>query len=297
MSENSRVAIITINYNGKDFLVPGIKSMLKMGGHYKIFVVDNASTDNSILQLQAECPQVEIIKNDDNYGFAEANNIGMETALKQGYDYFLIINNDVEVAPDMLTHLLLHASETTVTVPKIYYESPNNLIWSAGGYIDSNYEAKHRGLRQKDEGQFDKECEVETATGCCLLVHKTIYEKIGGFDRNYFMYCEDTDWCHRMRAEGIKIRYVPSAKMWHKVSSSTGGEDSPTKVYYIARNKLYFTRKFKNAIGLKGYLYVRVKYIVLLLLSCVYKKKNRNVLNAFVDYRRRVMGKRRISKT
>lgn len=296
MDKNSSVAIITINYNGKDFLVPGIKSMLQMSGQYKIFVVDNASTDNSIEQLQDECPQVEVIKNDSNYGFAQANNIGMEVALKQGFDYFLIINNDIEVAPDMLERLLMQASETSVTVPKIYYYSPSDLIWSAGGYIDSNSEAKHRGFREKDNGQFDEECDIETATGCCLLVHRKIYEKIGGFDENYFMYCEDTDWCHRMREAGVQIHYIPSAKMWHKVSSSTGGEDSPLKVYYIARNKLYYTSKFKDSIGFRGYMYVRVKYSILMLLSCVYKKKNKNIWDAIVDYKSKTMGRRGILK-
>lgn len=288
------VALITVNYNGYDFLKDGILSLSKMSGvNIKIFIIDNASSDDSIKSIEGMFNNLEVIKLSENTGFAKANNIGIERAIEQGYEYSLIVNNDVIVDKRMLSQLLKYADEDTITIPKIYYYDNKKLIWSAGGYIDKKTaEAKHRGIREEDIGQYDELYLSQVATGCCMLINNKIFKTIGMFDENYFMYCEDTDLCMRIVDKGYKILYVPTAKLWHKVSSSSGGESSAFKVYYIARNKLYLTSKFKDKIKLSARLYVRVKLLILLMLSIVYKKKNRNIYNAYIDYKSKKMGRK-----
>lgn len=245
MMLDGKIGIVMVNYNGEKFQNDCIETIYKSKyNNFDIIVVDNDSADNSIPLLKTEYPDVIVMEMKHNYGVAKGNNIGIQFCLERGYEYILLLNNDTEIDPDMLGLLVKHADERTVTVPKMYYY-PDNEIWFAGGIINwDRATTPHIGINQIDVGQYDKEKDVEYSPTCCFLVHHSIFQKVGLMDEKYFMYYDDTDFCVRLSQKNCKIKYVPMAKLWHKVSSSSGGEESLTSVFYCSRNRLYFIDKF-----------------------------------------------------
>lgn len=134
-----------------------------------------------------------------------------------------------------------------IITPKILYYNNKELIWSAGGEISWNKgNTVQYGYNMIDSDKFGKIKEVEFSTGCCMLIPMDVFDKTGYMEEKYFLYYEDTDFCIKAKKNGVKIIYEPLAKMYHKVSASTGGKESPIYVYYINRNKLYFNKAYNG---------------------------------------------------
>lgn len=252
-----KLAVILVNYNGKKYNTACIESIRKSEGGFavKIFVVDNASSDGSMALLReryGQDGQVELIDLNDNYGFSYANNVGIRRAKEWGADFVLLLNNDTEIDKEMLSRLVECAGRhpESMIAPKIYYYDDRRRIWSAGGSFSSVVrKARHIGLDETDEGQYDKETEVSFATGCCLLLPVCVIERAGMLDERFFLYYEDTEYSFRLHELGIPIVYCPQAVMYHKVGASSRGADSPLCAYYIARNwllcsKLHLRRRY-----------------------------------------------------
>ncbi len=245
-----KLAVILVNYNGEKYNVACIESILANSGaaELKIIVVDNASQDDSMRLLgekYAGNEQLELIRLDDNYGFSYANNVGIDRAKEQGADYVILLNNDTEIMPDMLSQLWECAKRHpgSVAVPKIYYSDDRKRLWSAGGSFSPVIKkAGHIGLNETDQGQYDQEREIGFATGCCLWIPMEVIEKAGTLDARFFLYYEDTEYSFRLHRMGIPIYYCPRAVMYHKVGASTRGADSALCAYYIARNWLLCNR-------------------------------------------------------
>ncbi len=245
-----KLAVILVNYNGEKYNVACIESILANSGaaELKIIVVDNASQDDSMRLLgekYAGNEQLELIRLDDNYGFSYANNVGIDRAKEQGADYVMLLNNDTEIMPDMLSQLWECAKRHpgSVAVPKIYYSDDRKRLWSAGGSFSPVIKkAGHIGLNETDQGQYDQEREIGFATGCCLWIPMEVIEKAGTLDARFFLYYEDTEYIFRLHRMGIPIYYCPRAVMYHKVGASTRGADSALCAYYIARNWLLCNR-------------------------------------------------------
>lgn len=245
-----KLAVILVNYNGEKYNVACIESILanSSAAELKIIVVDNASQDDSMRLLgekYAGNEQVELIRLDDNYGFSYANNVGIDRAKEQGADYVMLLNNDTEIMPDMLSQLWECAKRHpgSVAVPKIYYSDDRKRLWSAGGSFSPVIKkAGHIGLDETDQGQYDQERETGFATGCCLWIPMEVIEKAGTLDARFFLYYEDTEYSFRLHRMGIPIYYCPRAVMYHKVGASTRGADSALCAYYIARNWLLCNR-------------------------------------------------------
>lgn len=245
-----KLAVILVNYNGKRYNTACIESVLAGYGVdvWKIIVVDNASQDDSmrlLVKRYAGDERLEFIRLDDNYGFSYANNVGIGRAKEQGADHVLLLNNDTEIAPDMLSQLWECAKRHpgSMIVPKIYYSGDRNRIWSAGGSVSPVIKkVRHIGLNEVDEGQYDQEREIGFATGCCLWIPMNVIEKVGTLDERFFLYYEDTEYSFRLHKLGVSIYYCPRAVLYHKVGASTKGADSPLCAYYIARNWLLCNR-------------------------------------------------------
>ena len=245
-----KLAVILVNYNGEKYNVACIESILanSSAAELKIIVVDNASQDDSMRLLgekYAGNEQLELIRLDDNYGFSYANNVGIDRAKEQGADYVMLLNNDTEIMPDMLSQLWECAKRHpgSVAVPKIYYSDDRKRLWSAGGSFSPVIKkAGHIGLDETDQGQYDQEREIGFATGCCLWIPMEVIEKAGTLDARFFLYYEDTEYSFRLHRMGIPIYYCPRAVMYHKVGASTRGADSALCAYYIARNWLLCNR-------------------------------------------------------
>lgn len=252
-----KLAIILVNYNGKKYNSACIDSILQSNtqGELLILVVDNASTDGSVELLrkrykESDKHRIEYICLDQNYGFAAANNRGIERAAELGADYVLLLNNDTEIAPDMLEQLELCAAghPDSMIAPKIYYSDVRNRIWAAGGSVSPIIrKVSHDGLNQIDSGQFEEERKIEFATGCCLLIPMKVIDKAGLLDERFFLYYEDTEYSFRLRKMGIEIYYCPKARVYHKVGGSSMGAQSPLCAYYISRNWLVCNRQYLGA--------------------------------------------------
>lgn len=245
-----KLAVILVNYNGEKYNTACIESILASVGmeEMKIIVADNASQDASMRLLEeqyAKDGRLEFIRLDDNYGFSRANNEGISWARAWGADAVVLLNNDTEIASNMLSRLWECAGRhpDCMIAPKIYYGDDRKRIWSAGGSVSPIIrKVRHIGLDEADEGQYDRETEIGFATGCCLWIPMNVIEKAGTLDERFFLYYEDTEYSFRLRKLGIPVYYCPKAVMYHKVGASTKGADSPLCAYYIARNWLLCSR-------------------------------------------------------
>lgn len=245
-----KLAVILVNYNGKDYNEACIESVRanRIDGEMRIIVVDNASGDGSVQRLReryAGEKQVELLELDDNYGFSHANNVGIRRAKEWGADAALLLNNDTEIEETMLMELLACAKRhpDSMIIPKIYYSDDRKRIWSAGGSVSPVIrKVRHIGLDREDRGQYEEERRISFATGCCLFLPMQVIARAGLLDERFFLYYEDTEYSFRLCELGIDIFYCPQAVMYHKVGASSRGADSPLCAYYIARNWLLCSR-------------------------------------------------------
>ena len=293
--EKGKIGIIIVNYNGENYQNDCIRTICNQTyKNYMIIVVDSGSTDQSIKKLKEEYGEkVDILERYENIGVAAGNNIGIHYALEQGCEYLLLLNNDVELDIEMLEKLMLSASENMVVVPKIYYFDQPNVLWMAGGEISwFKGEARHIGIDEEDKGQYDIERVISYAPTCAMLFHRTVIDKIGYEDEAMFMYWDDTDLCVRIVEAGYSIKYIPTAKMWHKVSSSSGGAKSKTFIYYYHRNQIYFLVKHRKKCKCINYMYARLKAWVKYFLSTIRNKNDKYIKIAFADYKRGIMGRK-----
>ena len=244
-----KISVILVNYNGKEYNDKCIASILgsTISGQIQVIVVDNASTDDSLAMLQKKWganEQVTILTLDENYGFSKANNEGIRLAMEQGMEYFLLLNNDTEIEPDTIEHMLSCQQEKkAIVVPKVMYADKRDTIWCAGGSFSPIVRKPiQRGLNQIDKGQFHVSEECQFANGCALLLSKEIINEIGFLDERFFLYYEDTEYSMRAIENGIKIWYCAEAVVYHKVNGSTKGNEKPANAYYISRNWLLCNR-------------------------------------------------------
>lgn len=165
------------------------------------------------------------IRSEENGGFSAGNNIGIRYALKADFEYIMLLNNDTIVDREMISILKNQCSKMMVTAPKMLYYSEPQKIWYGGGEINRwTGNAKHNRMNQVDTSSEEEF--VTFATGCCTMIHADTLKEVGLLDESYFMYCEDTEYCIRLLQNEVKIKYIPSARLWHKVSAATGGSDS-----------------------------------------------------------------------
>jgi GT2 family glycosyltransferase len=240
-----KVAVVILNYKVADLVLKCVDSVKNSSYQEKlIIVVDNNSNDHLADKLQLS-KELIFIQSKENSGYTGGNNLGIKEALKQKADYILVLNPDTEVEKDTIKILVEKAEKLEVGIlcPKIYF-SDSKTIWFAGGIMDyANVLGSNRGVDEEDTGQFDKDEEMDLVTGACMLVRAEVFEKIGLFDENYFLYYEDTDFCFRAKKAGFKIMYIHNAIVYHK-NAQTTKLGSPLQDYFITRNRMLFASKF-----------------------------------------------------
>ena len=237
-----RTSFIVVNYNGEKTIEKCLGSILNQTvKDFEILVIDNASKDSSreILEKMAKDGRIELIKNEKNIGFAKAANMGIEATTSP---FIALINNDALLKEDWLEKMLEAAKDERAGIfsSKIYY--PNGLINSAGHVIYRGFAVMERGWFEEDRGQFEESVYVAGACAAAALYRRKLFEDIGLFDEDYFMYNEDVDLSLRALLFGWKIRYVPKAVAWHLHSASTGFM-SEFSVYYNGRNWIWSVLK------------------------------------------------------
>ncbi|MCL2596725.1 MAG: glycosyltransferase family 2 protein [Paludibacter sp.] len=248
----NRTAVVILNWNGKNFLEKFIPTLLWQNpdNQADIYIADNASTDGSVEFLQANFVDVKLILFDVNYGFAG----GYNRALKQlaNYDYYVLLNSDVEVRENWLHPLIEYLNnheDTAVVQPKILSYAEKQMFeyaGAAGGFIDKYGYPFCRGrifqTIETDNAQYDTVTDIFWATGACFVIRAEDYWNVGGFDDDFFAHQEEIDLCWRLRARGRKIACVPQSVVYH-VGGGTLNVENPKKTYLNFRNNLLLLYK------------------------------------------------------
>lgn len=250
MVHTIRIIAVTVNWNRYQDTLECIKSLEEQTCPLeKILVVDNGSQNNEADIFDSIGKPVSCIRSAVNLGFAGGYNLGIRYALESNPDYVLILNNDTIADPDMVKELIKFAIPISVPViaPMIYYYDQPEKVWSAGGDLTP-------GLLAPSNPHNRRGCHTQAVfrtflSGCCLLIKPEIVSPNGLFDDRFFLYFEDLDLSVRLKNAGLKMMMVPSAKLWHKVSASSGGFRSPTERYWMARSNIVFSRKYTTTLN------------------------------------------------
>jgi GT2 family glycosyltransferase len=229
-------------WNGMQDLPACLAALMAQEGlSFEVIVVDNASTDGSAEYVAAHYPQITLVRNAVNQGFAGGCNTGLRQA--RG-DVLALLNQDTEVRPDWLARLaaVLHGDPAIgIAGCKTFFA--DGTLQHAGGYIDSRGLSIHAGHQEADRGQYDYLREVDFVTGAALAITRAVYEAVGdldeGFGRGYY---EDADWCYRARRAGYRVVYAPDAILVHK-ERAAALVPSHDGLYLLHRNRLRFVLK------------------------------------------------------
>lgn len=240
----NKVAVVILNWNGKSFLENFLPDVIKHSPQATIYVADNQSSDDSVPFLKKNFPQVSIVINSSNNGYAG----GYNEALKHiKAEYYVLLNSDVEVTANWLSpiiQLMDNDKQIAACQPKILdYNQKNKFEYAgaAGGFIDKYGYPFCRGRLfnslEEDHQQYDNSLEVFWATGACMFVRAESFWKVGGFDTDYFAHMEEIDICWRMKNLGYQIYVEPKSFVYH-VGGGTLNKLSPKKTFLNFRNNL-----------------------------------------------------------
>jgi GT2 family glycosyltransferase len=249
MPKATRVGTVTVTYNSEGVIDAFLQCMLKQDHEdFTLYIIDNCSTDSTLDRVSRyQDSRIVVIANQHNVGVAEGNNQGIRASLDANCQYVLLINNDTEFSPNLLSGLYegCQQYQCDMIVPKITYYDKPDVIWYAGAGFSRlrGYSGPHWGVGCKDTGQFDVPRQVDYAPTCCMFLRADVFRSVGLMDARYFVYFDDTDFCFRARRSGQKLFYMPSVGLLHKVSSLTGGGSSLTHILYTTRNHVYYLAK------------------------------------------------------
>lgn len=247
-----KVAVVILNWNGRSLLERFVPTVLEYSKSpdVRIYVADNASTDDSVAYLQENFPAVEIIQNPENGGYSKGYN---QSLAQISAEYYVLLNSDIEVTPNWIDPVIdLMDSDEMISAcqPKIkdlnrkdYFEYAG----AAGGFIDLFGYPFCRGrifsTLEKDTGQYDEVTEIFWASGACLFVRANAFREVRGLDEHLFAHMEEIDMCWRMKNLGYRIMYCPDAQVYH-LGGGTLESGSPRKTFYNFRNNLFMV--FQN---------------------------------------------------
>lgn len=245
-----QVAIVILNWNGRAFLQQFLPSVLATTyENLRVIVADNASTDDSISFLQSQYPQIERITFSNNHGFAQGYNLALQ---RVEADYFVLLNSDVEVTPGWLQPIIekLETSETYAAgQPKICsYKSKSFFEYAgaAGGWIDNLGYPFARGrifdVCEEDQHQYDETTPVFWASGAALVIRRTAFEAVIGFDPFFFAHQEEIDLCWRLQLQGFRLFCCPQSVVYH-VGGGTLPKGHSRKTFLNFRNNLIMLAK------------------------------------------------------
>ena len=260
MEVEKLLSIITINYNGLKDTCELIDTLPLNDETIEVIVVDNASTQDEATEIERRYPQVKVIRNDKNLGFAGGNNLGIQAAHGK---YLFFINNDTILSQPSALSLLITRLESSAQIgmvcPKIRFTWDKQPIQYAGYTPLSKITLRNKsiGFGEQDNGQYDTPHPTPYAHGAAMMVKREVIEKVGMMPECYFLYYEELDWSMMIRRAGYEIWYEPACTIFHKESQTTG-QQSPLKAYYITRNRLLFAQRNING----GEKYLTYIYII-----------------------------------
>ncbi len=292
-----KVAVVILNWNGKGLLSTYLPSVLEHSSGAEVIVIDNASSDGSVDLLKVSFPEVRVIQNPSNLGYAGGYNLGL-AELK--HDYFILLNSDVEVTPCWIQPIIDRMEKTSaigIVQPKILdakERSHFEYAGACGGFLDRYAYPYCRGrlfdTLEKDEGQYDDPMEVHWASGACLFIRSVLFNELGGLDEDLFAHMEEIDLCWRARGKGHQVYCEPASVVFHQGGATLDGH-SPFKSYLNFRNNLIMLVKNDRS-GRTGWLlFVRMLMDGLSVIRFVTQLRFRHafaVLKAHLDFYRSI---------
>ena len=244
-----KIAVVILNWNGRELLEKFLPSITQYSEDATIYVADNASTDDSISFITRMFPQVNIIKNLTNGGYAKGYNDALQHV---DADVFCLLNSDIEVTPNWLSPIVSefeNNKNTHIIQPKILdFKKKTHFEYAgaAGGFIDKYGYAYCRGrifdTIEKDTGQYDDTSTIFWASGACFFIRKSAFNILQGFDETYFAHFEEIDLCWRAFNAGFNTKYVGASTVYH-VGGATLNAINPKKTYLNFRNSLFTLTK------------------------------------------------------
>ena len=219
--ESPLVYIVVLNWNGWQDTVACLRSLELLDyNNCRVLVVDNASSDDSVVRIRGSFATVEVIRTDKNLGFSGGNNVGIRRALSEGADYVWLLNNDTTVDPTALRALVerAEADPKVGAVGSAIYDvaEPKRLQAWGGGHVNFWLGRSRNFLSPLSDEK------IEFLSGTSLLLRRPVLESLGLFDEGYFFYWEDTDYCFRVRQAGWRLAVAGGSRVWHKESASVG---------------------------------------------------------------------------
>ncbi len=244
MYSDKDIAIVILNWNGKTLLEQFLPSVLKYSEGAKIYVADNASTDNSVEFLKTSFPEVSIIQNSENGGYAKGYN---EALIYVSEPLLCLLNSDIEVKENWLNGILTafnSEAKPDILQPKILdYKDKSKFEYAgaAGGFIDKYGYPFCRGRIfnsiEEDKGQYNDIIDIFWASGACFFIKNKVFKALNGFDESYFAHMEEIDLCWRAFNSNYKTQYVGTSTVYH-VGGATLKNSNPKKTYLNFRNSL-----------------------------------------------------------
>ena len=245
-----KLSIVILNWNGKKFLELYLPVLIGTCPDYaEVVVVDNASTDDSVAFLREHFPDLRIIINQGNYGFAKGYNVGLRQIEAE---YYCLLNSDIEVTPHWIEPIIeqMDADRQIAAVqPKLlsfHNRSRFEYAGAAGGFLDKYGYPFCRGrffdVIEEDWGQYDTDMQIFWASGAALFVRSEIYHRLGGLDDDFFAHMEEIDFCWRINNEGYKIMMNPRSVVYH-IGGGTLPKNNSLKTYLNYRNDLFLLLK------------------------------------------------------
>lgn len=247
MTDNTfpATAVILVNYQGADDTLACLESLKRLDyPNLRIIVVDNASKDGSAEKIAQAHPEARLIEAPENRGFSAGNNLGIQDALMQpDMAYVWLLNNDTTVPPDALTRQM----ETALDNPKALIGAmilhPDGRFQRVGNRLNRWF----GGLRGYSEPEAVSLAQVESLTGCSMLIPRSAFSEVGLLDEDYFLYFEDNDYCLRALKSGYACLVSHQAQVFHKEGATTG-KNKPLVTYYYQRNRLLLLKRFASPV-------------------------------------------------
>ena len=294
MNLNKKIAIIIVNWKQYELTINCLLSLQKV--EYKnleVILVDNESNFEKINKIKSDFNKVEVIESKENLGFASANNLGIKYAIKNKFEYVMLLNNDTEVNKKFLSPLLnsfQNDNSLGAVQPLIMNYNNRAKIWNAGGYLNNFF-----GFPYTNKKLNNKNRQIDWITGCCIVLKTKVIKKAGLIDEDFFAYYEDVDWSLRIKKLGYKLGIAESSVIFHHGTKSSNnsnfeGDLSPFVHYLNIRNHIYLVKKHSdkfNFIGVLFYQFLKILfysiYFILRLrfskLKMVYKGLNDGINN------------------
>lgn len=290
----SEAAIVILNYNGEEMLRRFLPTVLDRS-KYEVIIADNASTDGSIAYLRASHPSLKLIVLTENHGFSKGYNEAL-AQLEHAYDYYLLLNSDVEVTEGWdisLVSWLRERPAYAAVQPKILSQSRPRFFdyaGAGGGYIDRLGYPYCRGrvldTVEEDMGQYDDEVEVDWVSGACMTIRTPLFHQLGGFDPVFFAHMEEIDLCWRLARSGWRLGYSGESTVYH-VGGGTLSRTSPRKTYLNFRNNLLMLYKNLTTAGFLKVMGLRLVFDALACLHFLASGKQEHafeVIRAYKDF-------------